>query len=615
MVPPLDIHLTDELRFILNLGVAVLAALLGGAVAARLRQPTIVGYLVAGIAIGPFTPGFVGDQQQITVLADVGVVLLLFALGVQFPLRDLLEVRGVAVAAALLQVAGTILAGAAAAGVLGFDARSSLVIGVTLAISSTLVVVKLLVERGELDGTHGRALVGWMIVQDLVTIVVAATLPALAGGDPVGPLVIAAARVALFLGVAYVVGTRLLPAAFRLVARLGSSELFLLAVIATALVAAVTSSAVFGLGLALGAFVAGLLIAESELSYQAVAEIVPFRDLFAVLFFVSVGMLVDPASIASQAGLVLVFVIVAVLLKGLLAAALARLFGLPARSALRLGATLAQVGEFSFILAEEALGLGILARPAYDVLLGTAVISIVLTPFTVRAADRLVAWMEARPAPADGARAAGAADPAVAADAGDAARGGGGGHGGGDGHGGRPAYASDGRPHVVVLGAGRAGILVTRAVRARGFGCVVVDRDRRRLDEAARLGAQVVYGDAASPAILGRVGLGEARLLIVALADPLGARLAAERALAINPRLAIAGRARGARDRATLRRVGVRRVADPEVEAGVELARHALQRMGVSGPELAAIAAGLRRSQYGPEPAPGGGTGATGATG
>ena len=423
-MPPIpDITPSEDLRFILNLGVAVLAALVGGAIAARLRQPTIVGYLVAGIVIGPFTPGFVGDQEQITVLADIGIVLLLFALGVQFPLRDLVSVRGVAVGAALLQVGATTIAGAVAAGALGFDVRSAVVIGVTLAISSTLVVVKLLVERGELDAAHGRALVGWMLVQDLVTIVVAATLPALTGSDPLGPLLLAAGRVALFLLLASVVGTRLLPAAFRIVARLGSSELFLLAVIATALVAAVASAAVFGLSLALGAFVAGLLIAESELSHQAVAEVVPFRDLFAVLFFVSVGMLVDPASIAAQAGLVMVFVVIAVGLKGILAGAFARVFGLPARSAILLGATLAQVGEFSFILAEEALGLGILSQPAYDVLLGTAVVSIVLTPFSVRGADRVVARLEARQVSAGG---SGRGD----VDADDPVGGRGGGHGG-----------------------------------------------------------------------------------------------------------------------------------------------------------------------------------------
>ena len=593
MFPPVDLALGVELRFILNLGVALLAALLGGAIAARLRQPTVVGYLVAGIVIGPFTPGFVGDQEQITILADIGVVLLLFALGVQFSIRELIAVRRVAVGAALLQVLGTTAVAAPAALLTGLDGRSAFVVGTAVAISSTLVVIKLLVERGELEAAHGRALVGWMIVQDLVTIVVAATLPALAGGDPVGPLLLAAGRVALFLGLAYLVGTRLIPPAFRLVARLGSSELFLLAVIGTALIAAVTSSAVFGLGLALGAFVGGLLISESDLSYQAIAEIVPFRDLFAVLFFVSVGMLVDPASLAAQAGAVVLFVLIAVVVKGGLAAGLARAFGLPARSALLLGATLAQVGEFSFILAEEALGLGILERPAYDLILGTAVVSIVLTPFMVRGADRLVARLERRAAATLGSAREPVGDPA-------------GGRGGG--HGARPAYASDGRPHVVVLGAGRVGLLVTRAVRTRGLGCVVVDRERRRLDEATRLGAQVVYGDAASAAILERVGLAEARILVVALADPFAARLATERALRINPRLEVTARARGIRDRSTLRRVGARRLADPEVEAGVELARHALQRMGVSGTELAAIASGLRRAQYGLDPAPAEGT-------
>ncbi len=593
MPPPFDAPLGEELRFILNLGVAVLAALLGGAIATRLRQPTVVGYLVAGIVIGPFTPGFVGDQQQITTLADIGVVLLLFTIGVQFSIRELLAVRRLAIGAGILQILGTTLIAGLAASLLGLDQRSAFVVGAASAISSTLVIVKLLVDRGELESSHGRALVGWSIVQDLATIVVAAMLPALAGGDPVGPLVLAAVRVALFLALAFVIGTRVLPVLFRLVARLGSSELFLLAVMGTALLAAVTSSVVFGLGLALGAFVAGLLISESDLSYQAIAEVVPFRDLFAVLFFVSVGMLVDPASLAAQAGAVVVLVVIVVAGKGLLSAGLARAFGLPTRSAILLGAMLGQIGEFSFILAEEAAGLGILTGPAYDLLLGTAVVSIVLTTFAVRGADGIVGRLEAR-APAS-IRAAPADVAAIPADLDPV-----GGRGGG--HGVRAAYASDGRPHVVVLGAGRVGILVTRAVRTRGFGCVVVDRDRRRLDEAARLGAQVIYGDAASVTILERVGLEEARLLVVAVADPFAARLASERALRINPRLEVTARARGSRDRTTLRTVGVRRVADPEVEAGVELARHALQRMGVSGPELAAIASGLRRAQYGPDP-------------
>ncbi len=586
MPPALDLALSEELRFILNLGIAVLVALVGGAIATRLRQPTIVGYLMAGVVIGPFTPGFAGDPDQIRILADIGVVLLLFALGIQFSIRELRAVRRIALGAALIQVLGTTAIGMGAAGLLGMEPRSAFVVGAATAISSTLLVIKLLVERGELEAEHGRALVGWMIAQDLATIVVVATLPALAGEDPLVPLLLAVGRVALFLGLAFLVGARVLPVLFRLVARLGSSELFLLTVVGTALIAAATSSVLFGLGLALGAFVAGLLISESELSYQAISEIVPFRDLFAVLFFVSIGMLVDPRSLAAEPGALLVLVVVAMVVKGGLSVGLGRLFGLPLRSAVLLGAMLAQVGEFSFILAEEALRLGILDPPAYNLLLGTALVSIILTPFAVRGAGQIAERMEAR----DGlpARARSAAPLG----------------GRGSGHGVRAAYTSDGRPHVVILGAGRVGLLVTRAVRTRGFGCVVVDRDRRRLEDAARQGAQVVYGDAASRTILERVGLHEARLLVVAVADPLAARLATERALRINPNLEVAARARGRRDRTTLRAVGARRLADPEVEAGVELARHSLQRMGVSGTELAAIAAGLRRSQYGPDPGP-----------
>lgn len=592
-----DPVLADELRFILNLGVAVAAALAGGAIATRLRQPTVVGYVAAGVVIGPFTPGFVADREQIAALADVGVVLLLFALGIEFSVRELIAVRRVAVGAGLLQVALTAVAAAFAGLLLGLDLRTALITGSAVAISSTLVVVKLLLERGEIESTHGRALVGWMIVQDLTTVVIVVTLPTLAGSDPLVPLLTAAGMAVLFLTLAFLVGSWLLPRLFSLVARLGSRELFLLAVMGTALLASALSG-LAGLGIALGAFVAGLLVSESDLSHQAAADVTPFRDVFAVLFFVSVGMLVDPTSLGTQATLVITLVVVTVAVKGALAAGLARLFGLPVRSALLLGATLGQMGEFSFIIAEEALGLGVLARPVYDAILGSAVGSIVATPLALRAVDRLVVRLEAR----RDARAATATPPGP-------------GEGLGTGSAVEPAVGSDRRPHVVVLGAGRAGLLVTRAVRTRGFGCIVVDDDRAHLDEAAQLGARTLYGDVASPEILAETGLDTAHVVIVAVADPLTARLATERVLRRNPRVNVAARARGARERAILRTAGARRVSDPEVEAGIELARHALQRMGVAGPELQAIAIGLRRAHYGadlgPDGAarPGGGTG------
>jgi CPA2 family monovalent cation:H+ antiporter-2 len=583
--PTFDVQLTDQLRFILDLGAAVGAAVVGGAIAVRLRQPAVVGYLLAGVVIGPFTPGFVGDVERIAVLADVGVVLLLFALGVQFSIRELARVQRVVLPAATLQIALVLGAGGLAATALGFDVRSALVIGACLSVSSTLVLLKALLERGEVDSLHGRAAIGWSIVQDIATIVFIVALPPLAGQDVVGPFALALGKAAVFLAVAFFVGTRFLPWAFAAVARLGSSELFLLTVVATALLTAFVSSAVFGLSLALGAFVAGLLVSESDISHQAAAEVIPFRDLFAVLFFVSVGMLVDPAALAAQAPAVVVLVALAVGVKGGLSAALGRLRGMPLRSAVLLGAALAQVGEFSFILAEEGLERGMLDPEAYNVLLGTAVVSILVSPVVWRAADGLVARLERR---ADAGPAGPAYEPPVPGAAPTTRT--------------ELAFEPDEaerRPGVVVLGAGRVGRVVVQAVRNRGFRCVVVDRDQRRLDDVARLGAATIYGDAANPEILHRCGLDRARVLVIAIGDPLTVRLAAERGRRINPAINIDVRARGRREVDELRRVGVARVADPEVEAALELARHALQRMGVSGPELVAILNGLRRDSYG----------------
>lgn len=603
-LPGLDLALSPQLRFILDLGAAFAAALVGGAVAVRLRQPAVIGYVAAGMAIGPFTPGLAADPEQISALAEIGVILLLFALGVQFSVRELLEVRRVAVLGGAIQIAVILLVGAAAGVGLGLGPAPALALGACLSISSTLVLVKVLIERGELDSLHGKNAVGWSLLQDVATIVFIVALPPLAGGDLVGPLLLALGRAAIFLGLAFVLGTRLLPALFAAVARLQSAELFLLAVIGTALVTAFASSAIFGLSLALGAFVAGLLVSESDLSYQAAAEVIPFRDLFAVLFFVSVGMLIDPSALVAALPIVAGLVVVAAVGKAVVASGLAWFLGLPVRSAVLLGAAIAHVGEFSFLMAENALGLGLFDRATYNLVLGTAVASILVHPLTMRAGERLVLGYEARvsrlatrskegrPAATAGEPTAfeSAAEPAVSPAAPGLSR--------TEREG--VAGPAETRRTIVVLGAGRVGRLVLAAVRARGFRAVVVDRDQRRLDEAARLGAATIYGDAANPEILARAGLERARVLVVAIGDPLATRLAVERARRLNPDLQIAARARGRRHIRELRLSGVGRVADPEAEAAFELARHALQRMGVSGPELNAIVVGLRRDYYGP---------------
>jgi CPA2 family monovalent cation:H+ antiporter-2 len=579
-VPDLsELGLSGEVRFLLDLGLAVVLALFGGALAVRIRQPPIVGYLLAGVLIGPFTPGYVSDVEQIGHLAELGVVLLLFALGVEFSLAELSRVRNVAVPGALIQVAVIALAAGVVAYGVGLPPAAAFVVGGAISISSTIVILKVLGERGELDSLHGRMGIGWSIVQDLVTIMLIALLPPLAGGDALGPLLLAAARTVLFLLLAYVVGTRGLPWLFGTVSRLGSPELFLLAVFATALVAAFTASAVFGLSLALGAFVAGLLISESDLSHQAAGEITPFRDLFAVLFFVSVGMLLDPAALVDDLPALVLLLVIATAGKVIVSAGVGRVLGLPGRSAILLGATVGQVGEFSFLLAEGALGLNLLDDRGYNLVLGTAVISIVLNPAMLGLAVRAVERLERAPG--------GIAPPlpgATPESRGERAR---------------DAEGEGRRPAIVVLGAGRVGRVVIQAVRARSFLCIAVDRDQRRLDDVAALGVSTLYGDAANPIILNRAGLERARVLVVAIADPMTARLAVERARAINPRLTIVSRARGQREVRTLLTLGAGRVADPEVEAAIELARAALHRMGISGQEQAAIVLGLRRRTYG----------------
>jgi monovalent cation:H+ antiporter-2, CPA2 family len=604
-LPPFDLALNEQLEFILGLGGAVAAALLGGALAVRLRQPAIVGYLLAGVVIGPFTPGFVGDVEQISALADVGVVLLLFALGVEFSISELRQVARVALPGGVAQIALIVATGIALMLGLGTGLTAAFVVGACLSISSTLVVLKGLIDNGEIDSLHGRAAIGWSIVQDIATIVFIVALPSLVGGDALGPLALALLKAAVFLVLAYVLGTRLLPALFRYVSRSGSSELFLLSVVATALLTAFVSSAIFGLSLALGAFVAGIVVSESDLSHQAAAEVTPFRDLFAVLFFVSVGMLVNPTALVADLPLIAVLVAIAVIVKGGAIAVFGRMAGLPVRSALLLGGGLAQVGEFSFILAEDALELGILDARTYNLILATAVASILLTSGarevalrlamrSERRADRAIEAHVAHPTPLEPEPAPAPVDVPMAR---------------------APARMGTGarsrteraiaeadearRPTVVVMGAGRVGQVVTRAVRQRGFRCIVVDRDTRRLDAVERLGAVTVFGDAANPAILKRLDLERARILIIAVGDPLTTRLVAERALRINPRLSIGSRARGRRQVELLRDVGVGRVADPDAEAAFELTRHALQRMGVSGPELSGIVSGLRRDVYG----------------
>jgi CPA2 family monovalent cation:H+ antiporter-2 len=571
-LPDLDqftrLPLDQSTEFLLNMGLAVLAALVGGVIAQRAGLPTIVGYVLAGVALGPLATGLVGRPDTISALAEIGVVLLLFAIGVEFSLHELRRVGRLAVGGATAQVAITLAIGAALMVGLGFSLRPALVLGATAAISSTVVLVKLLAERGEETSLHGRIGIGWMIVQDVLTIVFIVTLPAFTGDDLVVPLALAAGKAALFLALAYGAGRILLPPVYRAIAGSGSRELFLLTVVATALLTAFVSSVVFGLSLALGAFVAGVVVSESELSHQAVAEILPFRDLFAVLLFVSVGMLVDPAALLASAPLVVALLLVAVPFKGALAALLSWRSGLPARVAILTGAAVAHVGEFSFIIGQNALDLGIIDRAAYNLVLGTTVGSIVIAPFGYLLARRAALGIDRGIAERRQRRPA-------------------------DDH--QPGAAGD----VVILGGGRVGRTIAEAVVPHVARTIVVDHDARLLADVRRVGAIAVYGDAANPHILRRVIAPETLLVVIAVPDHLTAYLAAERVHAIEPNVEMLARVNGEEELRDLAALKVRHFADSRIEVAIELAHTVLGHVGVEGDRVVTEVERMHRDAYG----------------
>jgi CPA2 family monovalent cation:H+ antiporter-2 len=387
-------------------------AFLGGFIATRLGLPAIVGYLLAGVAVGPFTPGFVANGEIARELAEIGVILLMFGVGIHFSIRDLAAVRGIAIPGALGQIAVATALGLVVASLWGWNLGAGLVLGLSISVASTVVLLRALGERGTLPTRHGRAAVGWLIVEDLFTVLVLVLLPVMAptlggttlddhgeatGQNPLVALGLALVRVIGFGALMLFVGTRVIPRVLGQVVQTGSRELFTLAVLATALGVAFASAAVFGVSLALGAFLAGVVVSESELSHQAAADALPLRDAFAVLFFVSVGMLFDPTFLFAEPGKVLLLLAVIVLGKGLAALGIVAVLGHPLRTGLTVAAGLAQVGEFSFILAELGRGVGLLPEEGHNLILAGAILSITLNPLLFRLVDPVEAWVQRQP--------------------------------------------------------------------------------------------------------------------------------------------------------------------------------------------------------------------------
>ena len=380
----------EQIRLIADLALAVLSAFVGGVIAHRLGQPVILGYLLAGFVIGPFTPGPIADPHTIETLAEIGVAFLMFALGAEVSLAELRGLGRLAWLGGPAQILGTMVLGLAIAPALGLSVTQGVFLGALFALSSTVVVLKLLMARGELETLHGRVTLGILIAQDIAVVPMVIILPSLAtGGDRLLlDLAVAAGKVALVVAGVYVVGTRIVPWMLGHAAFSRTRELFILSVVGLALGTAVITETA-GLSLAFGAFLAGLVVAESEFRAQVIAEVLPLRDLFAALFFVSIGMLVNPVALAGDAALILSLTATVVVGKGLIGTAVVMLLGLNSQAALLTGLSIAQVGEFSFVLARIGVSEGAIPARLFDLTLATALLSIVLTPTLLGVAPRL----------------------------------------------------------------------------------------------------------------------------------------------------------------------------------------------------------------------------------
>ncbi|MEZ5418036.1 MAG: cation:proton antiporter [Vicinamibacterales bacterium] len=548
----------------------VVAGLAGGILARALGLPLLVGYVAAGVAVGPHTAGpTVTNIEDIELLAEIGVALLLFALGLEVSLRDLRIVGRVALIGGPIQILVTMALGGGVAAAAGLPTRDVFWFGAMTALSSTMVVLKTLAATGTTATLASRVMIGLLVVQDLAVVPMLILLPqvgAAAGGG--GRLLGATAIAAAFIAGMVVVGTRWLPAVLRRVAAWGSHELFLVAVVAAGVGIGAVAHAL-GLSFAIGAFVAGMVLSESELSHQALSDIEPLRDVFGLLFFVSVGMLFDPRYVVAHAGLVTSIVGAIIAGKAVVCGLVARLFGYRNMAPWIVGLGLAQIGEFSFVLARVGRSGGYLSAATYDLALSCTVMSMALSPLVfpglLPAARALGARWRRRP-PAD--------DFAVVRD--------------------------DLENHVVVAGYGRTGRAVVDALQAVRVPCVVVDRHHESIQPLAEQDMPVVWGDISSAAIQRAAGVPRARMLVMAVPEWNAMRLGLERARQHNPRLFVVARAGDTAQVETLRQLGVEAVVQPEFEGGIAMVRRALGACDRPGDEIDRLTRALRRALYEP---------------
>ncbi|QJE00633.1 Kef family K(+) transporter [Massilia forsythiae] len=563
-----------NISLITTIAAALGLGLVFGMLAVKMRLPALVGYLAAGVIIGPATPGFVADVALASQLAEIGVMLLMFGVGLHFSMNDLLEVKGIALPGAILQIAVATLLGIGLTQLWGWSLGAGLVFGLALSVASTVVLLRALEDRGQLDSFNGRIAVGWLVVEDLVTVLVLVLLPALAG--PLGgktevegsiwmALGTTLLQVGAFIAFMLVVGRKLFPWFLWRVAKTGSRELFTLAVIAAAVGIAFGSSHLFGVSFALGAFFAGMVLRESELSHRAAEETLPLRDAFSVLFFVSVGMLFDPRVLVDHPLQVLGVVAIILVGKSLAAFALVLALRYPLNTAITVSASLAQIGEFSFILAALGMSLGLLPELGQNLILAGAIVSIAVNPLMFKLAEPLQEWLRAK---SERARSMERSPDPLAE---------------------LPATVTHERltGQVVLVGYGRVGRRIAEELTRQGIHFVVAEQNRDMVEELRRRDQPAVAGNAAEPAVLIQAHIARASMLVIATPDTFHVRAMIETAKALNPAIQCVVRTHNEEEARLLREETGGTVLVGEYELARSMTRHVLDGLAAA-PAVAA---------------------------
>ena len=550
--------------------IVLVAAVVGGILAHRLKLPVLLGYLIAGILVSPHGLGLIRDTDAIKNLASIGVILLLFTLGLEFSLDELRRIGKVAILGGIAQILLTAAAGLGLGKILGWATPEAVFFGFLISSSSTLIVLKLLLERGELDTVHGRVMTGILLMQDLAMVPLMIILPSLGNsGAEIGPALLeAGAKAVLFIVVMAVLGLFLLPRILDRVAQARSRELFLITVVSLSLAAAITAQ-FFGVSAAVGGFVAGILISRSVFARQALADVIPFRDAFGALFFVSLGTLADLSFVTHNPWLVIGVVAFIIVAKFIICGAVPLFFGYNTRTAIFTGFGLTQIGEFSFVLAGVGVAASILRESTYALVLGAAIITMILTPFVLSLANFSYRQLERFPF--------GQKLLSFRSDTEEK----------------RAAQPMSG--HAVICGGGRSAESLIKVLGRRNLAHLIIDLDPRVIARFRKMGIPCIYGDASNPAILAGASLEKAKLLVCTFPSFLDVELTVKNARAINPKIDIVAKVERDRDADALRDIGVNELVKPEFESSLEITRHALHRYGVTATEIQYLLNSLRQ--------------------